>query len=150
MYFETRDDQLFRHAKLRQRRLILGLEQRSRSPAHLRARRFLPPADFSLRALAGPFAVLASLLSSLTCSMVKLLRGHRTSKPPHRRAGVGPLPWRSCRARRSQPPLQAVIVAGNVPGFHDDVGRYFKSEKHSPCPHASAFRTALTLGNAPQ
>jgi hypothetical protein len=49
---------------------------------------------------------------------------------------VGSLPSRSRCARRSQLPLQAAILAGAYPGFLDGVGRYFKSEKHSPRPHA--------------
>jgi hypothetical protein len=54
------------------------------------------------------------------------------------------IPLRSRCARRSKLPLQAAILAG-LSRFLDGIGRYFKSEKHSPRPHASAFRTALAV-----
>jgi len=76
-------------------------------------------------------------------SMVKLLRGHRTPSPAYCARLV--LALAIPLARRSELPLQAAILAGAYPGFLDGVGRYFKSEKHSPRPHASAFRTALAV-----
>jgi hypothetical protein len=69
---------------------------------------------------------------SLPCSMVKLSRGHRNPSP-YVRKGWFPCP-RGLHARRSQPPLQAVIVARKNPGFRDDVGRHLKSGEASALP----------------
>jgi hypothetical protein len=56
------------------------------------------------------------------------------------------MPLRSCRCPKGADRRFGRHRRTPQRGFLDDVGRYYASEKLSPVPHASAFRTALRLG----
>jgi hypothetical protein len=69
---------------------------------------------------------------SFACSMVKLLRGHRTPSPAYCARLVLALAIPLCSTEPAA--ASGRHPRGAYPGFPDGVGRYFKSEKHSPVP----------------
>jgi hypothetical protein len=80
-----------------------------------------------------------------TCSLVRPERGHRTTKPRDMPELV-PRPPRSCRAHRSRPSLQAVIVARCTRGSLDDVGHYLRAESSRPVPRFGLPDCACAFG----